>query len=138
MRKLRIVILALTAGAIFTLSASPAAVAGQLRSEWQDKKKALVTTQVTFTGMNEEDFGPRLDTFEAAKKAYDNNKDAGKKQKLKTDLDKAIADAKDSGTKYHNAVAKAFDAAAPGSPQKKALSDAEVWLITALTAKLKP
>jgi hypothetical protein len=79
------------------LSASPAAVAGQLRSEWQAKKQALVAAHVTFDGMDQDDFGPRLDTFETAKKEYNDNKDAGKKAKLQTALQKAIDDAKESG-----------------------------------------
>jgi predicted nucleic acid-binding Zn-ribbon protein len=144
MRNLRIVILALTAGAVFTLSASPAAVAGQLRTEWQAKKQALVDAHVKFDGMNQDDFGPRLDTFETAKKAHSDNRDAGKKAKLQTALDKAIADAKETGMKYHTQITYLWEAATHRTDQDQQTKDeakvtlaAVSWLISTINTKLK-
>jgi hypothetical protein len=63
MRNLRIVILALTAGAIFTLSASPAALAGG-RERWQAAKADLISQFPSAKDKFKEDFGPDIDKLE--------------------------------------------------------------------------
>jgi hypothetical protein len=141
MRNLRIVILALTAGAIFTLSASPAAVAGQLRSEWQTKKQALVAAKVTFASMGKEDLGPLLDKFEEARDKVDNNKgqvinsalgqvnksaaavNNDDLRKLKGDLRSAAMAARGAATTYRAELTKI---------QNTAAKDAADWLRTTI------
>jgi hypothetical protein len=94
MQKLRIFVLALSAGAVFALSASPAAFAGEVREKWQAKKAALMKVMNVSSSKFQGDLGPNADEWEATRqkivesnlragperdaliKRYDNKKDA--------------------------------------------------------------
>jgi hypothetical protein len=63
MRNLRVFILALSAGAIFTLSASPAALAGP-RERWQAAKADLISRFPSAKDKFKDDFGPDISKLE--------------------------------------------------------------------------